>query len=224
MLFSNRPMRRQSGLTDLELLAIAARTAEICDAEGAVTVYGGLYVETKIAPRPVPVFMTGWQEPWMTPPGMKMAVDFTRPEPIKRTKVQSGGWLKWPDRYYHTRNLSLKALYRDHDRGEDLRLQLLFGPRVRADLRESGPYVDVKIVNANRSWFPFKAAYQECGFFLWAGGMLTKDQTHIGWGDWKIFYDTMPVFVLDEVDFSEIGPWEAIHANTEQAREKVKGP
>lgn len=67
------------------------------------------------------------------------------------------------------------------------------------------------------NWFPWKAAYQETGYYLIGYGELVDPKTRT----WRTRPD-VPAFLCEEVDFSEVGPWERIIQATAEAREKYR--
>lgn len=142
-------------------------------------------------------------------------------------------WHRFEHPVYETSDLFCRLLYRDSQHDESLYLNLespkyfqfaaMENPEAAAIIRSRQripPLLDgAKLPDADENWFKWKAAYQDCGYYAIAYGDLVGPPEN---GDWRMRWGTVPMFICNTVDYSEIGPFEKIMAETAAAKLKLR--
>jgi hypothetical protein len=73
------------------------------------------------------------------------------------------------------------------------------------------------LLNADKRWWTWKAAYQNIGLFLFAHATYVPSTNNfkINW------HSETPMLAIHSLDFLEIAAWEKIASQTEQGRQTV---
>lgn len=192
--------------------------------------YVGIYVDRKAGKRPLPILYLTWQ----SVPVLGTAFGPIWFEQLRRAlrmeRTRRSRWHTWKPPVWRTDKVWASFHFREDGKQEYLRCSIHSpawfevvkdDPRAQAYLQARGripPIIDgADIPDAAANWFPWKAAYQETGYYLICYGELVDPKTRT----WRTRPD-VPAFLCEEVDFSEVGSWERILQATAEAREKYR--
>lgn len=186
--------------------------------------------------KPLPCLFVSWGHQQYIPgieygPTMfRNLKDILRPTYTKRPR-----WHRMNMPVWETDHIMAQFLYRDNPNSEYLTISLhspeffrrltMIDPEAAQEFagRTTMPplFFDVALPGADKRWFPWKAAYQECGYYLVIHGYLLDKPSEST--NWDVHFTQYPVFLCKIVDFSEVGPYEKILIATEDAKRKLRG-
>lgn len=170
--------------------------------------------------RAAPVMVLKWEGPFrITALGMEIMRRYSLAQPVKKSRYH-----KWPHKFWHTNNIKVKIHYTETGNIPTIRMWIFIdnpkADRKQRELMRQIPLVeDVVIKCGPNTWFPWKALYQECGYFVIApGGLGYRDENGRILYD-PVFHAKVPCLVVSNIDYMEVAPWERIQTETERGRQ-----
>lgn len=193
--------------------------------------YVGMYVDETRGKKPLPVLTLTWKAPGMGnalgPIWFEQLRYYLKMERTRRSR-----WHKWEPPVWRTNKIWASFAYRDSEHDETLRCNIMapawadvvkqWSPQARQELegRTQVPPIiqDAQIPEALQNWFGWKAAYQEAGYYV----LVYGDLLDLTARTWRPRWDDVPVFLCEDIDFSELGEFERILLATQDARESIR--